>query len=82
MVNSLKKEFDYYLANQDELVKQYSGRFIVIKDQQVLGAYADQLIAVTETQKNGHKVGTFLIQKVESGSSAYSQTFHSRVAFH
>ena len=82
MGNPLKKEFEYYLANQDELVKQYSGKFIVIKDQKVLGEYPDQLIAVTETQKNGHKVGTFLIQKVEPGSGAYSQTFHSRVAFH
>lgn len=78
----LKNEFDYYLANQDELVRQYNGKFIVIKDKQVLGAYSNQMSAVSETQKEGHKIGTFLVQKVEPGSAAYSQTFHSRVAFH
>ena len=28
----LKKEFQYYLDNQDELVKKYNHRFLVIKD--------------------------------------------------
>ena len=32
----LAREFQFYLDNQDELVKQYNGRVIVIKDGQVL----------------------------------------------
>ena len=80
MESPLKKEFEYYLANQDELVNQYNGKFIVIKDQKVIGSYPDQISAVNETQKV-HKIGTFLIQKVEPGDAAYTQTFHSRVAF-
>lgn len=80
MESPLKKEFDYYLANQAELVKQYNGKVVVIKDCKVIGAYDDQATAVTETQKS-HQIGTFLVQKVEPGTSAYSQTFHSRVAF-
>ena len=76
----LKKEFEYYLAHQDELVKQYNGRFVVIKDQKVIGDYSDQLTAITETQKL-HALGTFLVQKVEPGSEAYTQVFHSRASF-
>ena len=76
----LKKEFDYYLANQAELVKQYNGKVVVIKDCKVIGAYDDQATAVTETQRS-HQIGTFLVQKVEPGTSAYRQTFHSRAAF-
>ena len=76
----LKREFDYYLAHQDELVKKYNGRFVVIKDQRVIGDYADQLTAIAETQKS-HALGTFLVQKVEPGSEAYTQTFHSRASF-
>ena len=78
--NLLKKEFEYYLAHQDEMVQKYNGKFIVIKDGEVLGAYDDELTAITETRK-AYELGTFLVQKVSSGDSAYSQTFHTRVVF-
>ncbi|MGA3182322.1 MAG: hypothetical protein ABSF38_18500 [Verrucomicrobiota bacterium] len=77
---ALKKEFEFYLRNQDDLVKQYRGKFIVIKDEKVLGAYNDELEAVTETSKE-HELGTFLVQECEPGSENYTQTFHSRVGF-
>jgi hypothetical protein len=79
MDSPLKREFEYYLANQKAFVDKYNGRVIVIKDQKVLGAYGDELDAITETQKT-HKLGTFLVQKVTPGTEAYTQTFHSRVA--
>jgi len=80
MSSPLQKEFEYYLANQSEMVVKYNGKFIVIKDQKVIGDYDDELTAINETQKT-HKIGTFLVQKVEPGTAAYTQTFHSRVAF-
>ncbi|HEY8767182.1 MAG TPA: hypothetical protein VIP09_07965 [Dehalococcoidia bacterium] len=76
----LKTEFQYYLDHQDELVKKYEGKVVVIKNGQVLGAYDDELSAVTETQK-AEQLGTFLVQKVSKGDQDYTQTFHSRVAF-
>ena len=80
MTSALQKEFDFYLAHQDELVGKYDGKCIVIKDDEVLGEYDDELTAVTETQKY-HELGTFLVQRVSQGDTAYSQTFHSRVTF-
>ncbi len=80
MATDLESEFAYYLAHQDEMVEQYDGKFIVIKDGKVLGSYDDELTAVTETQKS-HKLGTFLVQKVSPGADDYTQMFHSRVAF-
>jgi len=80
MESPLKKEFDFYLANQSEMVSKYNGKYIAIKGQKVLGAYDTQIAAIFETQQ-AHELGTFLVQKVEPGTSAYSQTFHSRVAF-
>ncbi len=77
---SLKKEFEFYLAHQDEYVQKYNGRVIVIKDQKVLGDYNDELQAVNETKK-AHAPGTFLVQRVSPGKGAYAQNFHSRVAF-
>ena len=80
MNNPLEKEFRFYIEHQDEMVEKYDGKIIVIKDGVVLGAYDDELAAITETRKT-HELGTFLVQRVSPGSAAYSQTFHSRVAF-
>ena len=80
MNKRLQAEFEFYLDHQEEMVNQYDGKYIVIKDKQVLGAYDDELAAVTQTKKT-HELGTFLVQKVSRGTGAYSQTFHSRVVF-
>ena len=77
----LKQEFDYYLAHQAEMVKKYNGQFVVIKNRQVIGVYADQPTAIAETAKK-EELGTFLVQKAEAGPEGYTQTYHSRVAFH
>ena len=80
MSDLLKKEFEYYLSHQPEMVEKYDGKFIAIKDGCVLGEYDDELTAIAETRKE-HRLGTFLIQLVSPGNAAYSQTFHSRVTF-
>ena len=76
---ALQTEFEYYLAHQDDLVEKYSGKFIVIKGGEVLGAYDDELTAINKT-KQVHKPGTFLVQFVSPGDAAYTQVFHSQVA--
>lgn len=78
MPSSLHAEFEYYLAHQDELVRQYEGRVIAVKDRTVLGDYATEQEAIAETAKR-HPIGTFLVQRVEKGTDAYTQTFYSRV---
>ncbi len=79
MKDSLQKAFQYYLDHQDKLVKKYNGQFIVIKDGKVLGAYDDEAFDVEETSKE-IEIGTFLVQFVSPGDSAYTQNFYSRVA--
>ena len=76
----LKNEFDFYLKHQDELASQYDGKVIVLKDGKVIGSYATQLEALTETRKT-HPLGSFLVQRVSKDNSGHSQTFHSRVRF-
>ena len=76
----LDKEFKYYQEHQTELVTKYNGKFLVIKDETVQGAYDSQLEAYTEAKKR-FEVGTFLIQHCSPGKSSYTQSFHSRVAF-
>ena len=80
MTSPLQSNFQYYLDHQDDMVEQYDGRVIVLKDHQVIGVYDDELTAISETSKV-HQLGTFLVQLVSKGNLAYSQTFHSRAAF-
>jgi len=80
MVSTLKKEFDFYLAHQAELAGKYDGKFVVIKDERVIGVFDTALLAMTETRKS-HELGTFLVQAVTKDASGYTATFHSRVAF-
>jgi len=76
--SDLEKEFNYYLEHQDELVEQYNGKFIVIKDCSVIGAYNSELEAVEKTAEE-YELGTFLVQKCQPGTDSYTQTYHSRV---
>lgn len=72
----LKAEFQYFIDHQKELVKKYEGKVLVIKDNQVIGAYETELQALTETCKT-HEMGTFLIQKCDRGEDAYTAHFYS-----
>lgn len=79
MAEQLEKEFEYYLENQEELVKEYNGRVIVIKDQKVIGVFDSELDAVEEISKE-HELGTFLVQRCVPGAESYTHTYHSRVS--
>ena len=79
-MEKLEKEFRYYLEHQDELVKKYNGKFIVIKNREVIGAFDSELEAIDKTAEK-HELGTFLVQKCEPGRESYTQTYHSRVTF-
>jgi hypothetical protein len=77
----LEKEFKYYLDNQDELVKNYNDKFIVIKDEKIIGVYDSHSDAYNTTLLT-EKLGAFLIQHCLSGDQGYTQTFHTQVIIH
>jgi hypothetical protein len=77
----LEAEFDYYIANQNRLVKKFNGRVLVIIGKSVVGDYYSVQEAYFESLKK-YKPGSFLIQKCYPGKDNYTQTFHSpRVIF-
>ena len=77
---SLEIELQFFKQNQKELLSKYEGKFLVIKDQKVVGVYDSEIEAYTQTQNN-FELGTFLIQQCLPGEDSFSQTFHSRVLF-
>ena len=77
----LEEEFQYYKDNQDELVKKYKGKYIVIKDYNVVIAKDTEDEAYLEALKN-FKLGTFFLIHCTPGDEAYTLNFFStRVRF-
>ena len=76
MGNALETEFNYYLEHQDELVRLYNGRFIVLKGHEVLGVYDERMEALNETAKE-HEPGTFMVHRVTPGDAGHTVTLYS-----
>jgi len=76
----LEQELQYYIDHQAELVAQYDGKFLVIKNLQVVGVYENLEGAYFDSIKK-FEPGTFLIQECSPGNGGYTQTFHSRAVF-
>ena len=77
----LEKEFKYYIDNQEDLVKRYSGKFLVIKNRKVIGEYNSTGEAYDNAIKT-EALGTFLIQHCFAGKESYSRTFQSPIIIH
>lgn len=71
----LEKEYEFFQKNKKEFKKKYLGKFIVIKNEEIIGVYSSSGEALKETSKN-HAMGTFLIQEVVENDSDYIQRFH------
>jgi len=55
----LDKEFKYYLDNQEELVKKYNSKFILIKDFSVKNSF-NNIQEAYDWGKEHYELGTFL----------------------
>ena len=76
-MTDLKQEFEFYQKNKADFLAKYKGKFIVIKQKNVIGTFDNEMEAVNETKKT-HPLGTFLVQHViEDDDTAF---FYSRVS--
>ncbi len=73
----LEKEYEFYQTNKDEFVKKYIGKFIVIKNDAVIGVYTSPIEALRESVKT-NEMGTFLIQEIKGNDEPVIR-FYSRV---
>jgi hypothetical protein len=77
-MTALEKDFKYYLNHQDELVQKYNGKYIVLNDTHVVGAYDDYADAFYSSLEK-YKPGTFMVQLCTPGDSAYTARYYNRV---
>ena len=80
MPSVLERDFEYFVRHHSEFVQKYVGRFLLIRDESVIGDYGSEMEAIRAGAER-FPLGMFLVQKCEPGSESYTQTFHSRVSF-
>jgi len=65
------QELEYFIAHQDELVRQYRDKYLVLAGEQVFGAHP----SVGEAYAAGVKefgLGNFMLQLCKPGPEAYT----------
>lgn len=68
---SMNSDFEWFVANYDELFKKYGTGYLVIKDERVYGVYDSYGVAVKKAWQE-HKPGTVSIQYCDGTESAYT----------
>ena len=77
-MTAMDKDFRYYLSHQNELVQKYNGKYLVLANTNVVGAYDDYADALY-TSLEKYKPGTFMIQLCTPGDAAYTVRYYNRV---
>jgi hypothetical protein len=66
-------ELKYFIANQEDLVKRFKGTVLVIRAEEVVGAFPTAMDAYLEAAKQ-FPAGSYMLQPCEPGPSAYTVT--------
>jgi hypothetical protein len=74
--DSLKKNLDWYIANQKDLAAKYDGRILLIVDQKLIKDFADMGEAYAEALKS-YAAGTFTLQPCSPDPESYTMMLYS-----
>ena len=64
-------DYDWFLANYDQLFKQYGVSYLAIKNCAVLDSYDSYEDAIRETEKK-EELGSFIVQYCNGDESGYT----------
>jgi hypothetical protein len=72
----LKKNLDWYIANQKELAEKYNGKILLIVDQKLINAFDDMGTAYNEALKL-YAPGSFTLQPCSPDPESYTLMLYS-----
>jgi hypothetical protein len=78
-MDTQSKDFDYFLNNLESLYKQYGHKFVVVKNEGILGVYDTFETALYTTLKT-EQLGTFLVQECFENKEKMMHHFQCNVA--
>ena len=70
------KDYEWFLANYDQLFREFGESYLAIKDSHVLGKYSSYAEAVHETEKK-ESLGSFIVQYCNGDESGYTNQIAS-----
>jgi hypothetical protein len=73
---SQHEDLQWFIANQDQLVKQCNGKTLIIRNQAVVGVLDVELDAYLDARRR-FAPGTFSIQECIAGEEAYTSYIYS-----
>lgn len=68
---NLEQLFQWYLDHQEELVKEYDGKYLVILDNKEVIPYDDENTAYFDAEAK-YGLGNFILQLCTPGDEAYT----------
>jgi hypothetical protein len=77
----LEKEQKYYTDHRDELRGKYLGKRIVIKDDQILGVYEDDMDAIHAMSAAGRQLGTYMVKYIPVDPEDETLRIYSPLAY-
>jgi hypothetical protein len=75
----LKDDFEYYTANQEDIIKDHLGEYVVIKNSAIVGYFREEAKAFEAMI--GNELGTFIVKKCQPPGKDIVTFYNSRVAF-
>jgi len=67
----LTTEFQYFIDHQSQLVEKFSGKYLVIVGEEVVGAY-DTIEEAYQKPQDKYELGSFYIQQAIAGEESYT----------
>ena len=74
--DSLKKNLDWYIANQKDLSGKYDGKILLIVDQKLIGAFGSMDEAYVAATMD-YTLGTFTLQPCSPDPDSFTLTLYS-----
>jgi hypothetical protein len=72
----LKKDLEWYIANQRKLSEKYNGKVLLIVNQHLIGAFGSMQEAYAAAIKD-YALGSFSLQPCSPDSDSYTLTLHN-----
>jgi non-ribosomal peptide synthetase component E (peptide arylation enzyme) len=77
----VRDEFEFYDANQVEIVTGHLDEFVVIKDRTVRGYYKTEKEAFHSMSVPGEKLGTFMVKRCQKPGTDVIGYYNDTVVF-
>lgn len=76
--DALKKNLDWYIANQKTLAADYNGKVLLIVDQKLVGVF-DQMADAYAAAMKSYQPGAFTLQPCSPTPDSYTVMFYTPI---